>query len=79
MYVHEYITPAAPPPRHRPRPPAALTQLRALMADPAAKDEAGKPWSADEDAKALLKEAEALIDPPAPPLLPPPPLSPPPP
>jgi hypothetical protein len=41
---------------------AALAQLRALMADP---KNAGT-WAKDEDAKALLAEAEALIDPPSP-------------
>lgn len=41
---------------------AALARLRALMADPAS----AETWAKDEDAKALLAEAEALIDPPSP-------------
>ena len=39
----------------------ALAQCQAIMADPNALDENGKPWSEDRAAQSLLAEAEALI------------------
>ena len=41
---------------------SALSRARAIMADPNALDDSGRPWSENPDAQALLKEAEALIE-----------------
>jgi len=41
---------------------SALSRARAIMSDPSALDDSGRPWSENPDAQALLKEAEALIE-----------------